>query len=96
MPKPASTATHPRGRKRALWLLLALSVAYLCTWAFSAQLALILAWLGQARSEAALTSSITAFIAYPALVLWLFCSRRPLRNALCLTALALAALAGAS
>ncbi|GEM_PF-4268957 len=84
-----SNTAARHGRQRALWLLLAMLLAYLFTWALSAQLALTLAWLGQARSEAVLSSSIAAFVLYPALVLWLFCARRARRNALWLTASAL-------
>lgn len=68
-------------------------LAYLFIWALSAQVALGLAWLGQAPSEAVLSSSIAAFVLYPALVLWLLCARRARRNALWLTSLALVLLA---
>ncbi len=91
--RPVSNTAARRGRQRALWLLLAMLLAYLFTWALSAQLALVLAWLGQARSEAVLSSSLVAFVSYPALVLWLLCARRARRNALWLTAIALALLA---
>ncbi|RCL26422.1 hypothetical protein C6A77_11995 [Pseudomonas sp. AFG_SD02_1510_Pfu_092] len=80
-------------RQRALWLVLALLLAYLFSWALSAQLALGLAWLGQAPSEAVLSSSIAAFVLYPALLLWLLCARQARRNALWLSGLALALLA---
>ncbi|WP_225932804.1 hypothetical protein [Pseudomonas oryzicola] len=93
MKRPVSNTAATRGRLRALWLLLAMLLAYLFSWALSAQLALMLAWLGQARSEAVLGSSLAAFVSYPALVLWLLCARRARRNALWLTAIALALLA---
>lgn len=93
MKRPASHKASPQGRQRALWLLLAALLAYLFTWAFSAVVALGLAGLGQAPSEAVLSSSIAAFVLYPVLVLWLLCARRTLRNALWLTSLSLALLA---
>lgn len=93
MKRPASNQARPQGGRRGLWLLLALLLAYVFTWALSAQVALGLAWLGQAPSEAVLSSSIAAFVLYPALVLWLLCARRARRNALWLGGLAVALLA---
>ncbi|AZL69435.1 MULTISPECIES: hypothetical protein [Pseudomonas] len=102
MKRPASHKASVRGRQRGLWLLLALLLAYLFIWPLSALAALALAWLGQAPSEAVLSSSIAAFVLYPPLVLWLLCARRLVRNSLCLAAVSLVmlatlrALAGAS
>ncbi|WP_241507415.1 hypothetical protein [Pseudomonas sp. AFG_SD02_1510_Pfu_092] len=93
MRRPASNNNRMLARQRALWLVLALLLAYLFSWALSAQLALGLAWLGQAPSEAVLSSSIAAFVLYPALLLWLLCARQARRNALWLSGLALALLA---
>ena len=85
--------TSARSRQRALWLLLALLLGYLFIWPFSALAALAFAWFGQAPSEAVLSSSIGAFVLYPALVLWLLCARRAVRNALWLVGVALVLLA---
>ncbi|MFT2158600.1 hypothetical protein [Pseudomonas putida] len=93
MKRPASRMAGARGRQRGLWLLLALLLAYLFIWPLSALAALALAWLGQAPSEAVLSSSIAAFVLYPPLVLWLLCARRVLRNSLWLAGGALAMLA---
>ncbi|MFD2640942.1 hypothetical protein [Pseudomonas japonica] len=82
-----------RDRQRALWLLLALLLSYLFIWPVSALAALALAWLGQAPSEAVLSSSIGAFVFYPPLALWLLCARRAVRSALWLACVALALLA---
>lgn len=88
-----SDRNSARDRPRALLLLLALLVSYLFIWPFSAMVALVLAWLGQAPSEAVLGSSIGAFVLYPPLVLWLLCARRAVRNALCVAGVSLVLLA---
>lgn len=93
MKRPALHKKTAKGRLRALWLLLTLLLSYLFIWPFSAIAALALEWLGQAPSEAVLSSSIGAFVLYPALVLWLLCARRAVRNALWLVCVALAMLA---
>lgn len=90
MKRPASYKKSARDRERALRLLLALLLSYLFIWPFSAMAALALAWLGQAPSEAVLSSSIGAFVLYPPLVLWLLCARRAVRNALWLACVSLA------
>lgn len=82
MKQAASRKAGARGRQRALWMLLSLLLAYLFIWPLSALGALALAWLGQAPSEAVLSSSIAAFVLYPPMVLWLLCARRVLRNSL--------------
>ena len=73
-----------------LSLLLALLLGYLIIWPFSAMAALALAWLGLAPSEAVLCRSIDTFVLYTALVLWLLCAHRAVRNALWLAGVALA------
>lgn len=93
MKRPALHKKTAKGQQRALWLLLALLLSYLFIWPFSSIAALALAWLGQAPSEAVLSSSIGAFALYPALVLWLLCARRAVRNASWLVCVALAMLA---
>ncbi|PYG78400.1 MULTISPECIES: hypothetical protein [unclassified Pseudomonas] len=93
MKQPASRKAGARSRQRALWLLLALLLAYLLIWPLSALAALALAWLGQAPSEAVLSSSIAAFVLYPPLVLWLLCVRRRVLNSLWLGGVSLAMLA---
>ncbi|WGV20719.1 hypothetical protein QIY50_26400 [Pseudomonas putida] len=93
MKRPASDKKSARHRQRAVWLLLALLLGYLFIWPFSAIAALALAWLGQAPSEAVLSSSIGSFVLYPALVLWLLCARLAVRNALWLACVSLALLA---
>lgn len=92
MKRPASKQGRPAGRTRAVWLLVSLSVAYLFAWAASALAALGLARLGQAPSEAVLSSAIAAFVLYPPLVLWLLCARQALRHLVGLTGLSLALL----
>lgn len=93
MKRPASHKQSARDRQRAVWLLLALLLSYLFIWPVSAMAALALAWLGQAPSEAALSSSIGSLVLYPPLVLWLLCARRAVRNALWLACVSLALLA---
>lgn len=93
MKRPALYKKSAWDRQRTLWLLLALLLSYLFIWPFSAMAALALKWLGQAPSEAVLSSSIGAFMLYPPLALWLLCARRAVRNALWLACVSLALLA---
>ncbi|MBA1380523.1 hypothetical protein [Pseudomonas brassicacearum] len=79
-------------RQRTVWLVLALSIGYLCVWALTTLAGLGLSWLGLQRSEAVLASTIAAFVSYPLLVLWLFCARPARRNGLLVAGASLLAL----
>lgn len=53
--------------------------SYAAIWTFTGSLAVVLSGLGLVRSEAAIASSLLAFVLYPALVLITLAARRPLR-----------------
>lgn len=68
-------------RQRAAWLVLALLLSYLFTWALSSLSALCLVRLALPRSEAVLIASMAGFMLFPLLGLWLFGARRARRGA---------------
>lgn len=70
------------GPQRTAWLVLVLLLSYLSCWALNGFLALCLVHWRVQPSEAVLTSSITSFVLFPWLVLWLFSAPHATRNGL--------------
>lgn len=80
-----ATSKQPRknlGPQRTAWLVLVLLLSYLSCWALNGYLALLLLHWRVQPSEAVLTSSITSFVLFPWLVLWLFSASHATRNSL--------------
>lgn len=68
------------GPQRTARLGLVLLLGYLSCWALNGFLALCLVHGGVQPSEAVLVSSITSFVLFPGLVLWLFSAPHTTRN----------------
>lgn len=64
---------------RASYLLVVLLGSYAVIWTFTSFSAVALSWLGAARSEAVIASSLLSFVLYPTLVLIALAAQRPLR-----------------
>jgi hypothetical protein len=64
---------------RIAYLLVVLLGSYVAIWTFTGFAAVALSYLGLARSEAVMTSSLLGFVLYPALVIAALAARRPLR-----------------
>ena len=71
-----------QGLPRTAWLVLVLLLSYLSCWALNGFMALCLVHWRVQPSEAVLTSSITSFVLFPWLVLWLFSASHATRNSL--------------
>lgn len=72
-------AKQPSPRARAGYLLVVLLGAYVAIWMFTGFAAVALSYLGLARSEAVIASSLLGFVLYPALALSALAAPRPLR-----------------
>lgn len=94
--QPAKCSACTRGG----YLLAVLLGAYAFIWALTACAALVLHGLGVPRSEAVIVCSLLGLLLYPAVALYAFAARRPLRawgllGAGCAALLLAAQLAGA-
>jgi Cu/Ag efflux pump CusA len=74
-----SVAKQSSPHARAGYLLVVLLGSYAVIWTFTSFAAVALSWLGTARSEAVIASSLLSFVLYPALVLVALATQRPLR-----------------